>query len=60
MAMKSTKIVAELRRQRERDRQWEQFLNQIHREGPNAIAATAGDTTVIKYWDGETDDNAIL
>ena len=55
MAIKSTKLVAEMLRQRERERQWEQFLSQTHREGPNAIAATAGSTTVIEYWDGETD-----
>lgn len=52
MAIKSKKYLAELRRQREQEKEMETYWDDLERDGPNGVAAESNDDhTLVSHWD---------
>ena len=52
MKIKSKKQLAEIRRRRKTERQFQQYLVDLEHLGPNGVSAVANGGVVVSHWDG--------
>lgn len=52
MKIKSKKYLAEMRRIREAEEEFQQYLKDLQYLGPNGVSATVNGGIVVSHWDG--------